>query len=191
MYASIEVGGLLTSNDGGAHWEEHPGLYEDVHRLMIHPSNPKFLYAVTGRGLYVSPNGGASWEQWTKREDEIGGYPDGFVFRPSEPKVILMTAAHDAPGTWRNTHFAGARISRSTDGGRSWEILRNGLPDRLQASIEAFCLEEAGSACAVFAATTAGEIFCSEDLGDHWERIMTGLAPISKAGHYKNLVAAA
>ena len=133
----------------------------------------------------MSPDAGTSWEQWTRREDEIGGYPDGFVFRPSDPKVIFMTAAHDAPGTWRTTHFAGARISRSTDGGRSWEILRNGLPDRLQASIEAFCLEEAGSASSIFAATTSGEIFCSEDLGEHWNKIISGLAPISKAGHYQ------
>jgi photosystem II stability/assembly factor-like uncharacterized protein len=190
IYASVEVGGLLRSTDGGDSWEEFPSLYEDVHRLMIHPSNPKFLYGVTGRGLYVSSDGGASWEQWTRREDEIGGYPDGFVFRPSDPKLILMTAAHDAPGTWRTTHFAGARISRSKDGGRSWEILRNGLPDRLQASIEAFCLEEAGDSTAVFAATTSGDIFCSNDLGDSWKKIISGLAPISKAGHYRNLVAA-
>ena len=190
IYASVEVGGLLRSTDGGDGWEEFPSLYEDVHRLMIHPSNPKFLYGVTGRGLYVSPDGGASWEQWTRREDEIGGYPDGFVFRPSDPKLILMTAAHDAPGTWRTTHFAGARISRSKDGGRSWEILRNGLPDRLQASIEAFCLEEAGDSTAVFAATTSGDIFCSNDLGDSWKNIVSGLPPISKAGHYRNLVAA-
>jgi len=190
MYASVEVGGLLKSTDAGEHWEEFPSLYEDVHRLMIHPSNPKFLYAVTGRGLYVSPDAGTRWEQWTRREDEIGGYPDGFVFRPSDPKLIFMTAAHDAPGTWRTTHFAGARISRSTDGGRSWEILRNGLPDRLQASIEAFCLEEAGDASSIFAATTSGEVFCSEDLGEHWTKIISGLAPISKAGHYRNLAAA-
>jgi photosystem II stability/assembly factor-like uncharacterized protein len=190
IYASVEVGGLLRSTDGGDSWEEFPSLYEDVHRLMIHPSNPKFLYAVTGRGLYVSPDGGASWEQWTRREDEIGGYPDGFVFRPSDPKLILMTAAHDAPGTWRTTHFAGARISRSKDGGRSWEVLHNGLPDRLQASIEAFCLEEAGDSTAVFAATTSGDIFCSNDLGDSWKNIVSGLPPISKAGHYRNLVAA-
>jgi photosystem II stability/assembly factor-like uncharacterized protein len=190
IYASVEVGGLLKSTDAGEHWEEFPSLYEDVHRLMIHPSNPRFLYAVTGRGLYVSPDAGANWEQWTKREDEIGGYPDGFVFRPSDPKLIFMTAAHDAPGTWRTTHFAGARISRSTDGGRSWEILRNGLPDRLQASIEAFCLEEAGHASSIFAATTSGEIFCSEDLGEHWNKIISGLPPISKAGHYRNLAAA-
>ena len=190
IYASVEVGGLLRSTDGGNRWEEFPSLYEDVHRLMIHPSNPKFLYGVTGRGLYVSPDAGATWQQWTRREDEIGGYPDGFAFRPSDAKVILMTAAHDAPGTWRTTHCAGARISRSKDGGRSWEILRNGLPDRLQASIEAFCLEEAGDSTAVFAATTSGDIFCSNDLGDSWQKIISGLPPISKAGHYRNLVAA-
>ena len=190
IYASVEVGGLLRSTDAGEHWEEFPGLYEDVHRLMIHPTNARFLYGVTGRGLYVSPDAGGSWEQWTKRDDEIGGYPDGFVFRPSDPKLILMTAAHDAPGTWRTTHFAGARISRSKDGGRTWEILRNGLPDRLQASIEAFCLEEAGDSTSIFAATTAGDIFCSNDLGDSWQKIISNLPPISKAGHYRNLVAA-
>jgi len=190
MYASVEVGGLLKSTDAGEHWQEFPSLYEDVHRTMIHPSNPKFLYAVTGRGLYISPEGGATWDQWTRREDEIGGYPDGFVFRPSDPKTIFMTAAHDAPGTWRTTHFAGARISRSKDGGRSWEVLRNGLPDRLQASIEAFCLEEAGKSSAIFAATTAGEILSSEDDGKSWKQIISGLAPISKGGHYRALVAA-
>jgi photosystem II stability/assembly factor-like uncharacterized protein len=190
IYASIEVGGLLKSTDAGKSWQEFPDLYEDVHRIMIHPSDANFLYAVTGRGLYVSPDGGATWEQWTRREDEIGGYPDGFVFRPSDPKLIFMTAAHDAPGTWRTTHFAGARISRSQDGGRTWEILRNGLPDRLQASIEAFCLEESGQSTAIFAATTSGEIFSSEDLGESWKKIITGLPPISKAGHYRNLVAA-
>jgi photosystem II stability/assembly factor-like uncharacterized protein len=190
IYASIEVGGLLKSMDGGESWQEFPDLYEDVHRVMIHPSNARFLYAVTGRGLYVSPDAGASWEQWTRREDEIGGYPDGFVFRPSDPNLIFMTAAHDAPGTWRTTHFAGARISRSKDGGRTWEILRNGLPDRLQASIEAFCLEEAADRCRIFAATTAGEVLCSEDLGEHWQAIISGLPAISKAGHYRNLVAA-
>src|SRR5258706_10163448 len=191
IYASVEVGGLLRSTDGGEHWEEFSGLYEDVHRLMIHPTDPRFLYAVTGRGLYVGPEAGAHWEQWTHREDEGGAYPDGFVFGPSDPKLMLMTAAHDAPGTWRTSHFAGARISRSKDGGRSWEILKNGLPDRLQASIEAFCLEEAGAFTAVYAATTSGGVLCSEDLGDSWQVIVKGLAPISKAGHYRALVQAA
>lgn len=191
IYASIEVGGLLRSTDGGEHWQEFPGLYEDVHRLMIHPKNAGQLYAVTGRGLYAGYEGGARWEQWTKRPDEIGGYPDGFVFRPSDANLMFITAAEDAPGTWRKSHFAGARISRSKDGGRTWEILKNGLPDRLQANIEAFCLEEAGESTAIYAATTAGEVIASNDLGDSWQVIIKGLPPVSKGGHYRALVQAA
>ena len=196
IYASIEVGGLLKSTDAGQSWQEFPELYEDVHRLMIHPSNSRCLYAVTGRGLYVSPEGGTTWEQWTGREDEIGGYPDGFVFCPSDPKLIFMTAAQDAPGTWRTTHFAGARISRSRDGGRSWEILHNGLPDRLQASIEAFCLEESGnSSCRVRRLVSSRLLSLVAVKASHctlWQVLQSPplVAPISKAGHYRNLIAA-
>ena len=42
IYASVEVGGLLRSTDGGESWEEFPGLYEDVHRLMVHPADTIF-----------------------------------------------------------------------------------------------------------------------------------------------------
>ena len=157
---------------------------------MIHPANSQFLHAVTGRGLYASYEAGARWEQWTKRPDEIGGYPDGLVFHPSDPNPMFITVARDAPGTWRTSHFAGARISRSQDGGRSWEVLKNGLPDRLQASIEAFCLEEAVPSTAIYAATTAGEVISSNDLGDSWHVIVHGLPPVSKGGHYHTLVQA-
>jgi hypothetical protein len=61
----------------------------------------------------------------------------------------------------------------------------------LQASIEAFSVEEAGASCSLFATTTtSGEIFCNENLGEHWNKIISGLPPISKSGHYRNLVAA-
>jgi hypothetical protein len=90
------------------------------------------------------------------------------VFRPSDPKLMFMTAAQDAPGTWRTSHFAGARISRSTDGGRSWEILRNGLPDRLQASIEAFCRRRR-ELLLPRQPLPAGILL--EDLGEHWKKL--------------------
>jgi hypothetical protein len=38
--------------------------------------------------------------------------------------------------------------------------------------------------CAVFAGNTDGEIYASEDRGDNWARIVEGLPPISKFGHY-------
>ena len=191
MYVSIEVGGLLRSDDGGDTWRDVPGMYEDVHRLVINPSQPSRMYVTGGDGLYASEDAGDSWQHWTTTEHEIGGYPDQLVFNPRNPDVMFIASAKDSPGAWRQTHFAGARISRSTDGGRSWQVLRNGLPDRMQGNIEAMCLEDWGESCSIFAATTAGEVFASDDAGDSWSIIAEGLAPISKGGHYVALQLAA
>jgi photosystem II stability/assembly factor-like uncharacterized protein len=190
IYASIEVGGLLRSRDGGQTWEELPGMYEDVHRLVVHPTEPR-LYVSGGDGLYVSADAGASWEHWTTREHEIGGYPDQLVYQPGRPETMFVAAAKGSPGEWRTSHFAGARVSRSDDGGRTWRVLAGGLPDRLQSNIEAMSIEgRSGGVCSLFAASTAGEVFFSEDSGDTWSLIASGLAPISKGGHFEALVPA-
>jgi photosystem II stability/assembly factor-like uncharacterized protein len=192
MFVSVEQGGLLKSSDAGQTWTElhMGGLDEDVHRLLVHPHDARVLYANTGVGLHVSVDGGTTWEQRTSPTAEVGGYPDGLVLRPGQPDVLFLGAAQHNPGAWRASHFAGARISRSRDGGCSWEVLGGGLPDRLQASIEAMCLEEWNGGCAVFAATTAGEVWTSEDGGDSWACIARDLTPISKEGHYRPLVTA-
>ena len=190
MFASIEVGGLLKSVDAGETWTEIPGMYEDVHRTVINPARPERIYVSGGDGVYVTSDAGATWEHWATRESEIGGYPDLLVFGQKNPELMFIAAAQCSPGEWRKSHFAGARVSRSRDGGRTWEILSNGLPDRLQASVEAMCLEQNGASCTVLFATTAGEVYGSDDAGDSWSVAVKGLAPISKGGHYHALVAA-
>jgi photosystem II stability/assembly factor-like uncharacterized protein len=188
MYVSIEVGGLLRSTDAGRTWQDVPGMYEDVHRLLINPADPRRMYVPGGNGLYVSQDEGATWTHTLTTEHEVGGYPDQLVFHPSNPELMFLAAAKDSPGAWMRTRFAGARISRSTDGGNTWEILTRGLPDRMQGNIEAMCLEAAGDTCSLFAATTAGEVFISEDSGETWTLAVTDLAPISKGGHYVPLM---
>jgi photosystem II stability/assembly factor-like uncharacterized protein len=192
IFVSIEQGGLLMSADAGETWTElHlAGLHDDLHRLVIHPRDARLLYANTGAGLYISADGGATWEQRTSPTAALGGYPDGLVLRPSRPDEMFISAAHHNPGDWRTSHFAGARISRSRDGGRTWDVLGGGLPDRLQASIEAMCLEEWEGGYTVYAATTAGEVWASADAGDSWACIARDLTPISKGGHYRPLVPA-
>jgi photosystem II stability/assembly factor-like uncharacterized protein len=190
VYACIEVGALLRSRDGGESWEQIDGVYEDVHRLAIHPNDPDRLYVVTGHGLYVSADGGASFEEWVSRPSPIAGYPDGIVIHPRKPDLMFLGAADVGPGTWMKTHYAGAKISRSRDGGRTWEMLQSGLPERMQASIEAFCLVDWDESASLFAATTAGDVYCSDDTGESWSRIINGLAPISKGGHYEALTVA-
>ena len=189
LFIGIEVGGLQKSLDGGKTFHTIPGMDPDVHRTVFNPLNPDRIYITGGDGIYATSDGGDNWEHWTTTEHEIGGYPDFLVVHPRRPELVFVAAAQHGPGSWRESHYAGTRISRSTDGGKTWQPLRNGLPDRLQTAVEAMCLEDWGESFSLFAATATGEIWSSEDGGEHWSEIITGLAPISKGSHYASLVA--
>lgn len=185
VYASVEQGALLKSMDSGATWEELHGFYEDVHRTVMDPLNPSRIYMSTGDGLFQSTDGGAAWTRLTSKSDDIGGYADGLVLDPTQPHVMFVSAAQDTPGTWKTTRFAGAKISRSQDSGRTWKVLENGLPGPMQPNIDALCLEDAGPTVSLFAGTTSGEIYTSSDGGERWKLAITGLPPVSKGDHYR------
>lgn len=189
IYASVEVGALLRSRDSGQTWEElNGGLYMDVHRCIIAPTHPDRLYVTGGQGVWISDDAGASWENPFNRGSEEGGYPDQLVFKPSDPDEMIVTAGRASPGTWAK-ETAQARISRTRDGGKTWEVLsNNGVPDRFPHSVEAMTLEEAGDTVQIFAGTTGGAVLFSEDGGESWDTILRGLSPISKGGHYVSLV---
>ena len=190
LFIGVEQGGLLKSTDAGATFHVIPGMDDDVHRTVINPQNPDRIYITTGIGMYVSSDAGRTWEQWTDLHHEIGGYPDLLVLHPRQPELMFVASAEKGPGSWRKDQWAGSRISRSTDGGKTWTILRNGLPDRLRPAFEAMCLEDWGDSFSLFAATATGEVWCSDDGGGHWSEVINGLAPISKGNHYAAFVAA-
>jgi photosystem II stability/assembly factor-like uncharacterized protein len=191
LFIGVEQGGLLKSTDAGKTFQAIPGMDDDVHRTVFNPLNPDRVYITTGIGIYVSGDGGTTWEQWTDLQHEIGGYPDLLVLHPRQPELMFVASAQKGPGAWRRDHFAGSRISRSTDGGKTWEVLlHHGLPDRLRTAFEAMCLEDWGQSFSLFAATATGEVWCSDDGGEHWSEVVTGLAPISKGDHYAAFVTA-
>lgn len=186
IYVSIEVGGALKSLDGGKTWRELTGVYEDVHRIVIPPQHPEHLYVTGGDGIYYSANGGDSWQHLTDRSARIA-YPDGFIPHPKIDGLMFTSGAISSPGTWRNTKTADARVARSRDGGKSWEILSRGLPEHIRGNIEAITMDVSPQGFSLFAGTTDGFVFCSEDQGDSWSTIARGLPAVSKGGHYRNL----
>lgn len=192
MFASIEQGALLKSVDAGQSWQELSGfykpddeVYKDVHRVVIRPSNPDQLYFTGGMGLYTSLDSGRTWEHLTLRSWLIG-YPDALFISPFDDKVMFMAGASKAPQHWREMKTAGTTVARSRDGGRTWEILE-GFPKSLRGNIEAMSMAVWTNNFALFAGTTDGEVFLSEDEGESWSQIASGLAPISKGGHYRQL----
>ena len=191
MFASIEVGALLKSTDGGETWEDITGMHVDVHRCVIDPRDTNKLYVTGGAGLWRSADGGGSWENTFSSGSEYGGYPDQLVFKPSNPSEMVVTAGAKGPGKWREEGIANFRISRSVDGGATWEVATGGLPDYLPHAIEAMSLEEAGGVVQIFVATTSGEVLWSDDAGASWSTAVDGLAPITKGEHYRGLAEAA
>jgi len=185
MFVGVEQGGLLKSSDSGRTFQVIPGMDDDLHRTLINPLKPDVMLVTTGVGMYATADGGKTWEQRTDQQHEIGGYPDLLVHHPRRPDLMFVASARKGPGAWRREHYAGSRISRSGDGGRTWQIVRQGFPEEpLRTAFEALCLEDWGDSFSLFAATATGEVWCSDDGGEHWREVLVGLAPISKGAHY-------
>lgn len=191
IYVAVEQGGLFRSTDGGATWRELDSYYRaddrwfrDIHRLVMVESDPDELYMTTGMGLYHSRDAGATWEHLTDTEFRIG-YPDHLVLSPQDSRVLFMSGGHLDPTQWRRTHRAEATVMASRDGGRSWQDCGRGLPDDRRANIEAMSIVHHGGGFTLFAGNTDGEVFSSEDGGEEWSLIATGLTPISKLAHFR------
>lgn len=190
LFISVEQGGLVKSTDGGKTFKLIPGMDSDVHRTVINPSNPQRIYITGGDGMYVTSDGGDSWEHWTTTDHEIGGYPDFLLIHPKNPDIIFVASAEKGPGSWSEHKYAGSRISKSTDGGKNWTVIKNGLPDRLTTAFEAMILEDWGESFSIFGATATGEVWASEDGGESWSEIIGDIAPVSKGAHYEMLMPA-
>jgi len=187
MYVAVEVGGAFKSTDGGRTWSEMSGFYEDVHRLMTVPARPSEVFMATGRNLYHSRDKGGSWEIMPLPENRIA-YPDALVILPQQPEVMFTAGAAFSPGrAWGQTKSADPAIARTRDAGRSWEYLAGGLPSQMRGNIECMTMNVYPGGFQLFAGTTDGDVFCSEDEGDTWTAIAQELPPVSKGGHYRQL----
>lgn len=186
LYASIEIGGLLRSNDGGRTWEELSGVPEDVHRVHVLRSNSEKVYVCTGNGIFLSHDRCKSFQALTTPESRVG-CPDGLIIHPAKEYLLFISGASALPRTWRQTGSADARIGRSHDGGRTWNYPDKGLPGHIPGNIEALSLHNSDRSNYLFAGTTDGDIFFSDDEGESWSTLASGLPPISKGRHYSNL----
>ena len=198
IYVGVEQGALLKTTDAGQSWRELDAYstpddyaYKDIHQITIRPSNPDELYMTTGPGLYHSTDRGETWEQLTSRYKFPIGYPDQLIYSPNDDRIMFMSGAADNPGTWRETHHANATVVRSKDGGRTWEEAKKGMPESMRGNIEAMSISIAPNSFTLFAGTTDGTVYCSEDGAESWQEIATGLAPVSKSGHFFQLQATA
>jgi photosystem II stability/assembly factor-like uncharacterized protein len=191
LFACVEQGALLTSDDDGASWIElddyskpEDPTYRDMHRIVLHPKHPAIAYLATGVGMYRSDDGGGTWRTLTQRGSRIG-YPDFVYLDADNPDILWVAGAEKTPREWPGDGTANSTVLKSIDGGRTWRELRNGLPDRIDGGIEAMSRHSWPGGATLSFATAKGEIYTSDDGGERWTRIAEGLAPASKGVHYR------
>ncbi|MBL4657885.1 MAG: glycosyl hydrolase, partial [Flavobacteriales bacterium] len=129
--------GIYKSVDGGKSWE-NKGLKTSEHigKIIVDPRNSAVVYvAAMGplwkkggeRGVYKTIDGG---EKWTRvlNIDEYTGVTD-IVMDPRDPDVLYAAAEQRMRHVF--TYIGGgpgSGIHKSTDGGKTWNKLKSGLP---------------------------------------------------------------
>ena len=133
--------GVYRSGDGGKTFT-HLGL-ENTHqiaRIITHPTDSNTVYVAAighlwgysgDRGLFQTTDGGKTWKKLT------AGLPDDgktgcidLIMHPTDPDI--MYAAFYQRLRQPHTFYSGGPnggIFKTTDGGKSWKKLKQGLPE--------------------------------------------------------------
>jgi photosystem II stability/assembly factor-like uncharacterized protein len=176
IYAAVEVGGLLVSNDDGATWENfREGVHLDIHSITAAEGDDDVIYAATGRGFYRSFSAGRQWE--SACNGLAGLYLVPLVAHPTDAHTLITSATNGRPRYWRRRPSgAEAVIYRSHNGGSNWQPVMNGLPEQLVGAVAGFATDPA-HADVLYAAAEDGHVFASNSFGDEWEIVATDLPP--------------
>ena len=140
MRNSVSIGnGLYKTTDGGDNWKKI-GLdsSEHISKIIINPENPDIIYvAVPGalwsnsknRGVYKSINAGETWEKILYVDEQTGC--GDILIDPGKPSIIFasMWQLRRTPYSF-DSGGKGCGLFKSTDAGKTWKEIKNGLPEK-------------------------------------------------------------
>ncbi|HVV68564.1 MAG TPA: hypothetical protein VHE99_05980 [Gammaproteobacteria bacterium] len=152
--------GLFVSHDSGERWERRGGAdaLPTIWSLTIDPADPDILFAGTRpAGVYRSGDGGRHWQKLAvdiAPECSIGvPFVTGLVVDPDDHRIV-----------WAGVEIDG--VFRSVDGGDSWTRVKTGLYDP-----DIHAMAVARTQPKRLYASTAREMFVSDNLGDTWQSL--------------------
>ncbi len=183
--------GVYRSVDGGANFV-HLGLEDthDIPRIAVDPRDPDVCYVAalghlwghnSERGLYKTTDGGKSWKKVLYIDDKTGCCD--VAIDPKRPDVVYaaMYMRLRTPYSFMSGGAKGG-IYKSTNGGRTWKRLTNGLPKQIgRVGFDIFP-GDTKKVIAVVESTEdgansirddrmrGGGVFFSSDSGESWER---------------------
>jgi photosystem II stability/assembly factor-like uncharacterized protein len=193
--------GIYKSTDAGKTWTHLSGLRggQGIPSLAVDPHDPNRVFAaVLGhpygpnaeRGIFLSTDGGQNWQKVLSKDENVGG--SDVEIDPSNPNVVYAALWELRLGPWEDANqYSGSEggLFKSTDGGKTWHPLTNGLPKTI-VQVNLTIAPSQSSRLYASVAGARGEtgmgsevgIYRSDDGGENWQRITTDPRPAGRIG---------
>jgi hypothetical protein len=195
LVVGISCGGAWRSLDGGSSWAlratgmqadymppERAGdeAVQDPHFIAQCGAAPDVLWCQHHNGIWRSVDAAGSWQRIGRQGSAAAPHSDfGFAVaaHPQDPDTAwFVPAVADQKRIPVDTALA---VTRTRDGGKSFEVLRRGLPQQhCYDLIYRHGLAVSGDGRSLLLGSTTGGLWASDDHGDAWHEVSTTLPPI-------------
>jgi hypothetical protein len=186
IVVAVSCGGVWRSEDGGKSWTNRSkGMIaeympppraedlniQDAHRIAQCRGKPDHFWCQHHNGVFFSTNDLEHWESAGPR------FGFGVAVHPQDPaKAWFVPAIKDELRVPKDGRLVAAR---TRDGAKSFEELSNGLPIGPSYDLvlrHALDIDQSGDTLA-FGSTT-GNLYVTEDQGEHWQAVTHHMPPI-------------
>jgi hypothetical protein len=188
---AVSCGGVWDSRDGAQTWAPRTeGMWaaymppeqrgdpaiQDPHRLVQCPAAPDHLWVQHHNGVFRSTDGGDHWTEIAKRPPSVFGF--AVAVHPGDPLTAWFAPA--VKDELRVPVDGRLVVSRTRDGGKSFDVLSKGLPPAPGYDlVYRHGLDVTNDGRCLAMASTTGNLWVSEDEGDSWQALSLHLPPIA------------
>ncbi len=188
----ISSGGIWKSDDDGATWRQAgQGLraaymppeqafdpaVQDPHRLAICAAAPDVMWCQRHNGIFRSTDGGDTFAEIENVAPSVFGF--AVAAHPADPETAWFVPA--VKDECRVPVGGRLVVTRTCDGGRSFEAVSEGLPSAASYDLvyrHGLDVDATGMQLAM--GSTTGNLWVSENGGGRWARVSGTLPPIAQ-----------
>lgn len=190
LLVGVSCGGVWVSRDDAASWAlQADGLRadymppeqagspntQDPHAVVRCPARPDVLWCQHHNGIWRSTDNAVSWHEITGAP--VASFGFAVAVNPGDPECAWFVPA--AADQRRVPVDAAVVVNRTRDGGRSFETLRSGLPQsQAYDLVYRHGLAVSADGSQLLMGSTTGNLWASDDAGDHWATVSVNLPPI-------------
>jgi photosystem II stability/assembly factor-like uncharacterized protein len=188
--------GVYKSSDGGKTWQ-NKGLKETIliSKVIVDPIDTNIVYvAAMGhmhgpqqeKGVYKTINGGKTWERILFVDENTGCIDLSLNGKDTKNLVAAMWQVDVK--TWNlNSGGSGSGFYKTTDGGKTWKQMQNGLPGGASHPVGKTSIDFAQSNPSTIYALVEDKVpglYKSVDGGEHWKLMYQAHSMAQRAPYY-------